>query len=716
MVTKWKNSRKTWYLLIAGILLLVSAGMTACYPIFARALKNPDDKFVNTSQLREVMSPLSEGNYLLYNQLSEETDESEVLKSFRKHRFNLLVKYVDYSISDTDGNVLLESSGGVSGHLLSDTDDSYALTAIFVFDANGALKMVQTGGSRLEKEEQYLLESALKRGDEHTGRISTPADVQIRYGMTEENLQAYIEAGNYSQFYITDLMNTSSYNLISIFFSLFVLIFALVLPVLLEKTGAGWTLSKCAVFEKPPLEAAVGALFFLCALSYSITQMVYQTLTNDFIVVSSSGKSGDLWNTVLSAMINICVWFAVFFVIFWAVLCIRPLFRQKGQYLKERSLIVRFLLWLKNRGFQTKGRIGRLFLRFFAFCKKQYNVLLHLDFKDNTNRTILRIVCINFVIVFIIGLFGFTGLWAAVLYSVLLFVFLRKYSGKIREQYQVLLCSTNQLAEGKLDMPISGDAGIFTPVQNELRRIQIGFKKAVDEEVKSERMKTELITNVSHDLKTPLTAIITYIDLVRKEQSEETRQEYIDILEGKSMRLKSLIEDLFEISKASSKNIVMHYMKIDIVDLLKQVGLEYENDLKKANLEIRWKLPEYKIHAWLDSQKTYRIFENLIVNISKYAMPHTRVYIHMEEDDTDVRIIMKNISAAELTFDTDEITDRFVRGDVSRNTEGSGLGLAIVKSFAELQHGSLHIHTDADLFKAEIVLPKGSEHFEAGTP
>ena len=150
----------------------------------------------------------------------------------------------------------------------------------------------------------------------------------------------------------------------------------------------------------------------------------------------------------------------------------------------------------------------------------------------------------------------------------------------------------------------------------------------------------------------------------------------------------------------------MHFMKVDIVDLIKQAGLENDSKIKAADLDFRWKLPDHKLIMWLDSQKTYRIFENLIVNITKYAMPHTRVYIGMEELENEVHISMKNISASELNFNADEITDRFVRGDASRNTEGSGLGLAIAKSFVELQHGSLKISTEADLFRADIILPK----------
>ena len=210
---------------------------------------------------------------------------------------------------------------------------------------------------------------------------------------------------------------------------------------------------------------------------------------------------------------------------------------------------------------------------------------------------------------------------------------------------------------------------------------------------------------MSHDLKTPLTAIITYTDLLKEETNRENQKEYIEVLERKSLRLKALIEDLFEISKATSKNVTMNFMKVDIVGLLKQVGLEYDSKREEANLEFKWKLPEGKVILWLDSQKTYRIFENLIVNITKYALENTRVYIEMDVIGDQVRIVMKNVSASELNFDTEEITDRFVRGDVSRKTEGSGLGLAIAKSFTELQGGTLRILTDADLFKVEIVFP-----------
>ena len=279
-----------------------------------------------------------------------------------------------------------------------------------------------------------------------------------------------------------------------------------------------------------------------------------------------------------------------------------------------------------------KRKAGGIFRGIRDFCARQYDALLHLDFRDKTNRTILRIVLINFGILFIVCMFWFYGIFALIVYSVILFLFLKKYTEDLQEKYKLLLKSTNQLAEGHLDVPIEGDIGLFNPIQDELKKIQKGFKKAVEEEVKNERMKTELVTNVSHDLRTPLTAIITYTDLLKNETDETRRKEYINVLEKKSLRLKVLIEDLFEISKAASKSVVMHYMKVDIVDLLKQVGLENDEKIRAANLEFRWKLPEHKLVMWLDSQKTYRIFENLIV---KYYKVRHAPYTGLHRDDRE---------------------------------------------------------------------------------
>lgn len=213
-------------------------------------------------------------------------------------------------------------------------------------------------------------------------------------------------------------------------------------------------------------------------------------------------------------------------------------------------------------------------------------------------------------------------------------------------------------------------------------------------------MKTDLISNVSHDLKTPLTAIITYVDLLKDENlSQEKRKQYIEIVDRKSQRLQKLIEDLFEMSKASSGNITLNIEEIDIVSLMKQTLLELDDKIKASSLTFKNNFPEEKVVLQLDSQCTFRIFENIIINATKYAMANSRVYLDIIEREDNVEVIMKNMAAEEIDFNTNEIVERFVRGDESRNTEGSGLGLAIAKSFVELQGGSFKIEVDGDLFK-----------------
>lgn len=351
------------------------------------------------------------------------------------------------------------------------------------------------------------------------------------------------------------------------------------------------------------------------------------------------------------------------------------------------------------------------FYQIFPYLKKKamelYEELSHFDVTKKANHLILKIVIVNAVVLFIIGSLWVGGFTIAVIYSVLLYFLLRKYISDLQKKYSILLRATNEIAQGNLNVTINEDLGVFEPFKPQVIRIQEGFKNAVEEEVKSQRMKSELITNVSHDLKTPLTAIITYINLLKEENiTEEQRKEYLNTLERKSLRLKVLIEDLFEVSKANSNNITLNIMDVDIINLVKQVELEMSDKLSEAGLEVRMNLPEEKYILPLDSQKTYRIYENLFGNIVKYALPGTRVYVTANVLENGIEITLKNITAQELHVTPEELTERFVRGDASRNTEGSGLGLAIAKSFTELQGGAFEIRLDGDLFKAVTVWKK----------
>ena len=254
---------------------------------------------------------------------------------------------------------------------------------------------------------------------------------------------------------------------------------------------------------------------------------------------------------------------------------------------------------------------------------------------------------------------------------------------------------------------ISNKLSLFTKNLNDIKE---GFKIAVEKEVKSQNMKTELITNVSHDLKTPLTSIITYIDLLKTDGlDEDTKNEYIDILDKKSKRLKILIDDLFDISNVSSGNIELHLERLDVIALLRQTLGELEEKVAESSLQFRLNLPDNKVICELDGRKTFRIFENIMNNIFKYSMENSRVYIDAEEDDGRINFIFKNMASYEMNFNPSDITERFIRGDASRGTDGSGLGLAIAKNLAELQKGSLDIIVDGDLFKLILVFPKAGE-------
>ena len=269
-----------------------------------------------------------------------------------------------------------------------------------------------------------------------------------------------------------------------------------------------------------------------------------------------------------------------------------------------------------------------------------------------------------------------------------------------------IIIGSKAATEGKLNCNIEEKGrGHLRELAHDINNIRDGLRKSIESEMKSENMKTELITNVSHDLKTPLTSIINYIDLLKRENIEsETAKDYINILDKKSQRLKVLIDDLFEASKATSGAMELNITKIDIVQLLKQSLGENDERFKNSNLSVKLDIPDTKIFINGDGQRLYRVFENLISNIVKYSLSNTRVYIDMFKENNEVIIVMKNISVYELSFDTNEITNRFKRGDVSRSTEGSGLGLAIAKSIIELHNGSFKIEADGDLFKSIIKL------------
>lgn len=268
-----------------------------------------------------------------------------------------------------------------------------------------------------------------------------------------------------------------------------------------------------------------------------------------------------------------------------------------------------------------------------------------------------------------------------------------------------LLLGGSHIAEGDLNYRID-TKGMFLDLKkhaDDLNDIRSGISKAVEEKLKSERFKTELITNVSHDIKTPITSIINYVDFLKKEDIQnEKAKEYIKVLDRQSQRMKKLTEDLVEASKAATGNVKIDLEPCDAQVMMMQVTGEYQERAEREDLEIISSMPPDNIRILADGQSLWRVFNNLFSNICKYSQPGTRVYQTLEEKDGKAVITYKNISKYELNISSEELTERFVRGDSSRHTEGSGLGLSIARNLIELQGGRFNIFIDGDLFKVVI--------------
>ena len=444
------------------------------------------------------------------------------------------------------------------------------------------------------------------------------------------------------------------------------------------------------------------------SVDYPGSYFTWDSMWKDIMVGEMEGK--------LLLLANQIVWSVIFIAMYLIFISVLQIFYKKPvRFLKENTITGRIICFFGRKGKQLVDAITKV------------------DFKDKGTKKILFAMVVNFAITFglIFGILWLVGVdywywsgddwlmiggifvfFALLVYHILLYLFLMKKWNLIRLQYTELLETTEEMASGDTKVTYNGKPGIFHELQEKLVRVQTGFDTAVQEEVKSQRMKSELITNVSHDLKTPLTAIITYVDLLKNENiTAEERQEYVQVLEQKSARLKTLIEDLFEVSKATSGNIKLDPQELDLIHLIQEVQLNLEDRIMQSGIQFKLTVPQEKVMVCLDGQKTCRIFENLFVNITKYGLYGSRAFIDVETITDKVRVTLKNVSAAEITYASDEIMERFTRGDASRNTEGSGLGLAIVKSFVEAQGGTVEIQLDGDLFKvivefSGVIMPK----------
>lgn len=508
-----------------------------------------------------------------------------------------------------------------------------------------------------------------------------------------ENESEYIDVTEYSYNQDFEGAYFEIGALVPMFISIvFVAFVALVLP-LFKRLETG----NERVFKIPAeIACVIGGLvaFAMVGMFYLMSYTNYNFLAQYF---DANGLINILGYTVSTGMVykllivaNVVCWIICFAFEYMVITIVRQFVSHPVIFIKERFIVInlsrKIYKWLKIK------------------VKKVYVKTVDIIKSFETNKLLLLVLIVNFVVA-VLAIFCdiFIGVPVFLVYTVVAYILVYRKYQKVCMQFEEVMLTVEKMAEGNLKIEIEEDLGVFEPIGVELAKIKDSFEKALIEEAKSRDMKTELITNVSHDLKTPLTAIITYIDLLKNEGiTEEERQQYINTLDIKSQRLKALIEDLFEVSKANSGNVNLNKMDVDVVGLMKQVRLELEDKITESNVKFKWIFPEEKVIVSLDGQKTYRIFANLINNITKYSLSGSRAYVEVLDRKDSVIITFKNISATEIDCDVENLTERFVRGDASRNSEGSGLGLAIVKSFVELQDGKFSIEVDGDLFKATI--------------
>ena len=746
MDTKLKNNKvnnAAGILVSAFVIILVAVAVILSYQPVLRYSRQLSEKLKSQRQAQvdgmkdyskqHFLRSLERGNYVLswdlfadktdpgqlpsklflsedMNQLQEEDawyqDKVSFISGFNETMYQwhndfysgTVVDYpeFEYYIKDqTTGNYLTNSYNSIE-RLTETTPEALDLKTkfpfyiVFQYTADGSVQIIDYAGYTKEQMDMLRINHQNKEvmkevvNDtywyQYCNQLTVPGNVTVIYA-SKSNQFYYVNgvAPDHDSDSMWDF-NEGGFGFVATIAAILIALLALLLP-FIKPLGIG-----TGPAGRIPFEISLVGVIFVTEFYENLLTAAWETATSFFVTEPSQTIMPESALHILDYGVNLLLLVLLGTILYIAVLSFRRiLVIGPRRYLREQTITGRIIGWMVR------------VIRKFLFT------LGDIDLTDHSNKLIIKLLAVNFIILALFCSIWVLGIAILIPYTILLFFLMRRYVNDIKMKYKILLGAASKMAEGNLEVEITENIGVFEPLKEELGKVQHGFKKAVEEEMKSQRMKTDLITNVSHDLKTPLTAIITYVDLLKDENiTSEERTSYVSTLDMKSQRLKHLIEDLFEVSKASSNNITLNLMEVDLVNLMKQVLLETEDKLRQSEIEVRLQLPEDKVILILDSEKTYRIFENLIINIAKYAMPHSRAYITLETPSDKVVVTLKNVSATELDFHTEEITERFVRGDQARNTEGSGLGLAIVKSFTELQGGRFEIFVDGDLFKAVI--------------
>lgn len=415
-----------------------------------------------------------------------------------------------------------------------------------------------------------------------------------------------------------------------------------------------------------------------------LTCILYALFFSIVINVNERRVNNDFSFKLLFMLITLVIFYFAFL-----SLCLNIVINLKTRTLFKNMLIVRFFRHIFKeieRNLSDIGIVKKVILYFGIFAVSE--------------------IFIIFIFYYVVRMSG-----ANVLFNLLiiinLFVIFEIY--RTMTGLRDIETAQQNIISGKVDYKLNESEfkGDLRVMAANLNKIATGLENALNERMKSERFKTELITNVSHDIKTPLTSIINYTDLLKKEKIEtEPIKGYVEVLDRQSERLKKLITDLIEASKASSGSIKMNFSSVNVGLMIEQVYGEFQDRFEKAGLTGIIKQPDDEVNIKADANHLFRVFDNILSNVVKYAQPDTRVYIDIikkeNKEENKVSVVFKNISKEKLNITGEELMERFVRGDRSRNTEGSGLGLSIAKSLVNLMNGELKIVIDGDLFKVEV--------------
>ena len=731
-----KNKNRLLKILLFSILIIASLVTYLSYGVKEKTTSTKLDFDNNRSRITEILTSKS---ILLDMKIQRRKGNYDLLHYYVKgDDIDQLNVYDDYSLKDVFNDYIYElddvnnhETKGIKYYVFDKTDEKIFFTnskknlknafetqdkkvlndyqwyATIDYDENGNISLEGNQTSDWEGAfyntsfDQLFKNNYLDEGNSdiiNQITINNPTNIKVLIAIPKKlPTNCYLEQLCSKQGSISDVLMIYVFIIIAV-----LVIFMLFVPVR-------------KLIDIEPFKTVVKVKLFFMFFIYIILIAMWLTVMTEVLRASWQGTFAWMLRergmagagVALEPLINVGGWFVFYAMIMYFIFYIKSILVFGKDFIKEHTLVCSA----------------------YHYFKDEIKSLTRFDLKNQKGNIILKLglisgICIEGILLFVYFFMGIIGnlyyispriyliftCFVSLVCAIIIMLISKKLLSKVSNDYQVLLQSANHLAQGEFNDKINQDLGLFNSLKDELNCINDGFKDAVSKEVASQKMKTELISNVSHDLKTPLTSIISYIDLLKNEDlSKEQQDEYIDILDRNTKRLKTLIEDLFEVSKVNSGNIQLNPIDLDIHALLQQVLFEYQEQFEQHHLNLKNDFENKKIICHLDSEKTYRVLENLCQNICKYALEHTRVYLQIIETNQQVILVFKNISAHEIS-NPDDLTERFVQGDTSRKSEGSGLGLAICKSFVEVQGGTFEVNVDGDLFKTTIIFPKKIEN------